>query len=969
MASGSVLKYLNVQLRLQADDFNKGIRAAQREATELQKTLKPTASVLSDMGKAATSAGKVLTVAFTAPIAAIAGVGLAFNSMQERAQIAFTGMLGDGKKAAAFLSELKDFAAKTPFEFEDLVRASQRLMAMGFAAKDVRPLLTSVGDAVAGLGGGAAEIDRVTLALGQMQGRGKVATQEMNQLTEVGIPAWAILAQKFGIAESKLRDMVEKGVVPADKAIRALQEGMGEKFAGQMVKNSQTLMGLFSTIKDETKFIAGELTEGLNNALKGPLSKLGEVLHGIRVRMDGLSDGTKAAIVVMGGLVAAAGPALFIFGQLAQSVSAIILVAPKLVAGLHSIQAALIAMQVSAAGAIASLGTAGLVGVIIVAAAALVTLTYKIAEATGLIDALANKIARWRGLMAETDSALAKNSAGLERNIQFLKDHGITVDRAGKTTQQLEQEVAKLTREYYGLDKAQPQVKKSVIALTGAIVDQGKAAKETAELLHKQQMAAISMSSAMSRMAKETQKDIQDGIEDEVKAAESANDRIARDTIDRFERIKNSNRDMQDLINIANRGTADEASRVNEEAYDQIIADMKDAEAQSKKSATGMSRAWETAIGNIASRFSDTIADMIVEWDFGWKGMVDILKDTAKSLLSAFISGFIEPALRSAAGLGGQLGRIIFGGQGGGGGGQGGGGILGGIFGGGGGSGGGSGSGPMGGALSGANIGGYFQAAEIAVGWFNGIGAGRRAANQIVKSQEAVWASIADLFNKRDAGSLASLMSARAVIDQTFADWQKNALAFAGNNEDNTVVVNQAFATLIPLITKMRAEMDAQIAALGGVPGADGSIINFQPVVTAIQSLGELLRESMSLTAHWLVDQWEGASQPFMGASEFGMDIPDISPEVPIIADGSDSGYSDLSSMVSAVSSEGVFIENVTFSPTISITCEIDGEFSRQDIRLKLMPEITSALQTGIEGYREEWTRIFAGALAAPAES
>lgn len=205
-------------------------------------------------------AGTTATVAAVGALAGAVGVaGVKFNNMREQAQIAFTTMLGDGGKAKAFLDDLQAFAAKTPFEFPDLVSASQKLLAMGFNADKVRPTLTAIGDAVAGLGGGAEMVDRVTTALGQMQAKGKASSEEMMQLTEAGIPAWEMLASKIGVDIPTAMDMVSKGAVSADTAIGALVDGMNAKFGGLMEKQSATFGGLLSTLKDTFTQLSGKV--------------------------------------------------------------------------------------------------------------------------------------------------------------------------------------------------------------------------------------------------------------------------------------------------------------------------------------------------------------------------------------------------------------------------------------------------------------------------------------------------------------------------------------------------------------------------------------------------------------------------------------------------------------------------------------------------------------------------------------
>ncbi len=233
-------------------------------------------------GKISTSLGgiaKVGLLGLGGLVAGVGAVGIGFDNMKQQAQIAFTTMLGSGAKAKAFLDDLQDFAQKTPFEFPDLIKGSQRLMAMGFAAKDVRPTLTAVGDAVAGLGGGAEMIGRVTTALGQMKAKGKVSAEEMNQLAEAGIPGWAMIAEKIGKSIPEAMKLAEKGAISADVAIGALTEGMNKKFGGMMEKQSHTFGGLLSTLKDTFTQVSGTIMGPIFEKLTGQMQRLADVTN------------------------------------------------------------------------------------------------------------------------------------------------------------------------------------------------------------------------------------------------------------------------------------------------------------------------------------------------------------------------------------------------------------------------------------------------------------------------------------------------------------------------------------------------------------------------------------------------------------------------------------------------------------------------------------------------------------------
>jgi tape measure domain-containing protein len=211
---------------------------------------------------------------------ALGGASIKLAGDMEQSEMAFTTLLGSGEKAKAFLGELSDFAAKTPFELTGLQESSRRLLAFGFESQQIIPMMTNIGDAVSGLGGGAAEINRVTLALGQMQAKGKVSAEEMNQLAELGIPGWKMIADAIGVDIPRAMKMAEQGAISSTVAIPALLEGMNEKFGGMMAAQATTINGLFSNVKDNvTKLMISLGTEIVDALDLKP--KIGAIVQGL----------------------------------------------------------------------------------------------------------------------------------------------------------------------------------------------------------------------------------------------------------------------------------------------------------------------------------------------------------------------------------------------------------------------------------------------------------------------------------------------------------------------------------------------------------------------------------------------------------------------------------------------------------------------------------------------------------------
>jgi tape measure domain-containing protein len=183
---------------------------------------------------------------------------IGYNASLEQAHIGFSTMLGSGEAATKMLKDLQKFAASTPFEFLGLLDSSKRLMAMGFAAEDIIPVMTTVGDAVAGLGAGQEGINRATYALGQMSTAGRINAQDMMQLTSLGIPSWRYLAEAIGVTTAEVRKMSEQGLIPAELGINAILSGMEKDFGGMMSKQATTFTGALSNINDMLEQIIGK---------------------------------------------------------------------------------------------------------------------------------------------------------------------------------------------------------------------------------------------------------------------------------------------------------------------------------------------------------------------------------------------------------------------------------------------------------------------------------------------------------------------------------------------------------------------------------------------------------------------------------------------------------------------------------------------------------------------------------------
>lgn len=227
-------------------------------ATSATKQLEQTFRVT---GSAAASAGaQVVKLA-----AGLGAVALAYKGLKgaqsaassivgaaakyEQTAVAFEVLAGGAEKATALLEDLSKFAAETPFQEDELQQSARQLLAFGTAANRVVPTLRSLGDVASGVGMDISELAEI---YGKARVQGRIFSEDLNQLTGRGIPVIKALARHFIEAESTIRDMAAEGKITFRDLEAAFTSitAKGGLFAGMMERQSETLAGKWSTLKD-----------------------------------------------------------------------------------------------------------------------------------------------------------------------------------------------------------------------------------------------------------------------------------------------------------------------------------------------------------------------------------------------------------------------------------------------------------------------------------------------------------------------------------------------------------------------------------------------------------------------------------------------------------------------------------------------------------------------------------------------
>lgn len=196
----------------------------------------------------------------------VVSTGVQYNAQLEQYQTALTNMLGSEAEAVALLDEIKQDAAKTPFDTAGLVKANELLISTGIDAESSRRTILALGDAVSATGGGNEELSRMAQNLQQIQNAGKATSADIKQFAYAGIDVYGILADYTGKTAEEVQKMTVTYDLLSNALISAADEG--GRYFNSMNAQSETLNGKWSTLKDNATQLAGLMTVDLTDGVK-----------------------------------------------------------------------------------------------------------------------------------------------------------------------------------------------------------------------------------------------------------------------------------------------------------------------------------------------------------------------------------------------------------------------------------------------------------------------------------------------------------------------------------------------------------------------------------------------------------------------------------------------------------------------------------------------------------------------------
>ena len=198
-----------------------------------------------------------------------AGVGqMVSRSMQkEQAIVGLTTFLGaDGAKDA--YKNIRRDADVTPFDTASLLSVNRALISTNLGAKEARKDTMNLANAIAAVGGGNDELQRMAFNMQQIRNQGKATSVDIKQFAMAGINVYEMLSRSTGKSISQVKEMD----VTYEQLARSMEmaNSQGGIYEGAMAAQSQTKGGKWSTVKD----LAGNALSDIGDAFSPVIVKL-----------------------------------------------------------------------------------------------------------------------------------------------------------------------------------------------------------------------------------------------------------------------------------------------------------------------------------------------------------------------------------------------------------------------------------------------------------------------------------------------------------------------------------------------------------------------------------------------------------------------------------------------------------------------------------------------------------------------
>lgn len=293
------------------------------DASPLERALKTVGRDMAAFSQKALAIGRGVTLGFTGPIIAMGSSFINAAASMDQLERGMAAVMGSTSEAGKELSKLKESAKLPGLGFEEAVRGSIRLQAVGLKAEQARKILETFGKAIATTGGGAVELEAVQYQLTQMISKNRILAEDFKPI-QSAVPLIG-KALKLAFNTDNIEAVRATGVSAKEFAMR-LTESLG--VLPEVMNSTGGIRNQFDNLRDALKFASAEMGKAIlkNIDLEAVIDSVTERINMLSDWFGSLSDGMQKFILGATKNIAIFGGLAWIIGQVGSALGTFIYV-------------------------------------------------------------------------------------------------------------------------------------------------------------------------------------------------------------------------------------------------------------------------------------------------------------------------------------------------------------------------------------------------------------------------------------------------------------------------------------------------------------------------------------------------------------------------------------------------------------------------------------------------------------------
>ena len=293
------------------------------DASPLERALKTVGRDMAAFSQKALAIGRGVTLGFTGPIIAMGSSFVNAAASMDQLERGLAAITGSTSEAGKELNKLKESAKLPGLGFEEAVRGSIRLQAVGLKADEARKVLETFGKALSLTSGGAVELEAVQYQLTQMISKNRILAEDFKPIQSAVPLIGKALQAAFNT--DNIEAVRKTGVGAKEFALR-LTEALGTM--PEVINATGGIRNQFDNLRDSLKFASAEMGKSIlkNIDLEAVIDNLTDRINMLSDWFGNLSDETQKFILNATKNIAVFGGLAWIIGQVGSALGTFIYV-------------------------------------------------------------------------------------------------------------------------------------------------------------------------------------------------------------------------------------------------------------------------------------------------------------------------------------------------------------------------------------------------------------------------------------------------------------------------------------------------------------------------------------------------------------------------------------------------------------------------------------------------------------------